>query len=120
MKYKLSDSELTVMNVLWEHGDMPAIEVAATLKEMVGWEKSTVYTLISRLIKKEAIKKREPGYICKATAQQDEIREVEMNSLLEKLYGGNLNLLVKSFVKDKKLSKSEIEELKKLLDEMEG
>lgn len=120
MEYKLSDSELTVMNVLWKNGDMPAIEIALALKKTVSWEKSTVYTLISRLIKKGAIEKKEPGYICKATARQNEIREAETNSLLEKLYGGSLNLLVKSFVKDKKLSKSEIEELKKLLDEMEG
>ncbi|MGG3278480.1 BlaI/MecI/CopY family transcriptional regulator, partial [Paenibacillus macerans] len=57
MQIKLFDSELKIMDVLWKNGDTTAKQIAETLKEQVGWNKTTTYTLIKRCIDKGAIER---------------------------------------------------------------
>lgn len=52
MELKLFDSERKVMEVLWDHGDLSAKELADRLKELVGWSKTTTYTVIKKCIDK--------------------------------------------------------------------
>ncbi|MGG2995527.1 BlaI/MecI/CopY family transcriptional regulator, partial [Paenibacillus macerans] len=59
MQIKLFDSELKIMDVLWKNGDTTAKRIAETLKEQVGWNKTTTYTLIKRCIDKGAIERIE-------------------------------------------------------------
>ena len=61
---KLFDSELQVMEVLWEKGDLCAREVARILADKIGWNKNTTYTIIHKLIGKGAIERLDPGFIC--------------------------------------------------------
>lgn len=46
---KLFDSELKVMQVLWENGDTSAKDIAAVLGKQVGWSKTTTYTVIKNV-----------------------------------------------------------------------
>ena len=62
MESKLFDSELKVMDVLWKHGDCTAKYISDVLKESVGWNMNTTYTLIKRCIKKGAILRYEPHF----------------------------------------------------------
>ena len=55
MDVKLFDSELKVMDVLWREGDVTAKHISDVLKEQVGWNMNTTYTLIKRCIKKELL-----------------------------------------------------------------
>ena len=66
MDVKLFDSELKVMGVLWREGDAPARHIAQVLAEEVGWNVNTTYTLIKRCIKKGAIERTDPGFLCHA------------------------------------------------------
>lgn len=52
MSVKLFDSERKIMNVLWKEGDCTAKYISDVLKEEVGWNMNTTYTLIKRCIKK--------------------------------------------------------------------
>ena len=52
MDIKLFDSELKIMNVLWTQGDATAKHISNVLKEEIGWNMNTTYTLIKRCIKK--------------------------------------------------------------------
>lgn len=114
---KLSDNDYEIMNILWDEGEVTALEIASRLAEKKGWKKPTVYTLIDRLIKKGAIERSEPDYVCKALIGKDEVRTSETAGLLEKLYNGSAKLLVSGFIKEKQLSAKELEELRKLIDE---
>ena len=63
MDVKLFDSELKVMDVLWREGDVTAKHISDVLKEQVGWNMNTTYTLIKRCIKKGAIVRSEPNFM---------------------------------------------------------
>ena len=52
MDIKLFDSELKVMEVLWKEGDLPAGQIAKILKEEIGWNRNTTYTVIKKCVEK--------------------------------------------------------------------
>ena len=85
---KLFDSELKVMSCLWEEGDLPAKRIAEKLTAEIGWNKNTTYTLIKRCIKKGAIARTEPNFMCHALIAKEEVQELETDELIDKIYDG--------------------------------
>ena len=77
MDIKLFDSELKVMGVLWDEGDTTAKHISDVLKEEIGWNMNTTYTLIKRCIKKGAIERSEPNFMCHAIIPKEEVQEAE-------------------------------------------
>ena len=94
MELKLFDSERKVMEVLWDHGDLSAKELADRLKELVGWSKTTTYTVIKKCIDKKAVSRSEPGFVCHPLVSREEVREQETDALIDRMYGGSADLLV--------------------------
>ena len=77
MKLKLFDSELKVMETLWKHGDCTAGQMAKLLKEEIGWNRNTTYTVIKKCIEKGAIERCEPNFMCRAAVRREEIQAAE-------------------------------------------
>ena len=116
---KLFDSELKVMDVLWKEGDVPAKHVADILMKELGWNKNTTYPLIKRCIKKGAIERSEPNFICHALIPKEEIQEAETNELIDKIYDGSADKLFTALLGRKKLSAEEIKKLKQMVADLE-
>lgn len=116
---KLFDSELKVMNVLWKEGDVPARHIADILNKELGWNKNTTYTLIKRCIKKGAIERSEPNFMCRALIAKEEVQEAETRELIDKIYDGSADKLFAALMGKKRLSAEQIEKLKQIVEEME-
>ena len=116
---KLFDSELKVMDILWKEGDVQARYVADILTKAYGWNKNTAYTLIKRCIKKGAIERSEPNFMCHALIPKEEVQEAETNELINKIYDGSADKLFAALLSRKKLSAEEIEKLKKIVADLE-
>lgn len=119
MDVKLFDSELKVMDVLWKEGDVTAKHISNVLKEEVGWNMNTTYTLIKRCIKKGAIERTEPNFMCHALIPKEEVQEAETEELINKIYDGSADKLFAALLGRKKLSKEQIGKLKKMVEELE-
>lgn len=119
MAIKLFDSELKVMEVLWKEGDQPARNVAKTLTDQLGWNVNTTYTLIKRCIKKNAIERTEPGFVCHALIPKEDVQEAETNELINKIYDGSVDKLFAALLSRKKLSAEQIEKLRKIVGDLE-
>jgi predicted transcriptional regulator len=119
MDIKLFDSELKVMNVLWREGDTTAKHISDVLHEEVGWNMNTTYTLIKRCIKKGAIERTEPKFMCHALIPKEEVQEAETNELINKIYDGSVDKLFTALLGRKKLSEKQIENLKKIVGDLE-
>lgn len=111
---KLFDSELKVMNVLWNEGDVQAKHVADALTKELGWNKNTTYTLIKRCIKKGAVERFDPGFVCRALISKEKVQEAETDELIRKIYDGSADKLFAALLGSKKLSAGQIEKLKTL------
>jgi predicted transcriptional regulator len=119
MDTKLFDSELKVMDVLWKQGDTPAKVIAKVLNEEVGWNVNTTYTLIKRCMKKGAIQRSEPGFMCHALIPKEAVQEAETNELINKVYDGSADKLFAALLGSKKISAEQIEKLKQIVSELE-
>lgn len=119
MDIKLFDSELKVMDVLWREGDSTAKHISDVLKAEVGWNMNTTYTLIKRCMKKGAIERSEPNFMCHALIPKEEVQEAETNELINKIYDGSADKLFAALLGRKKLSAEQISQLKQIVGELE-
>ena len=123
MDIKLFDSELKVMSVLWRDGDVPAKYIAKLpsklLTEELGWNVNTTYTLIKRCIKKGAIERSNPNFMCHALIPKEEVQEAETNELINKIYDGSADKLFAALLGRKKLSAAQIKNLKQIVGDLE-
>ena len=116
---KLFDSELKVMDILWKEGIVSAKYVADRLTQELGWNKNTTYTLIKRCMKKGAIERTEPNFMCHALIAKEDVQETETNELINKIYDGSVDKLFAALLGRKKLSAEQIEKLKQIVDSLE-
>lgn len=117
MGIKLFDSELKVMAVLWREGDCTAKRISDILQEQTGWNINTTYTVIKKCIKKGAIERREPNFLCHALISREAVQASETDELIDKIYDGSADMLFASLLTRKTLSAEQIERLKKIVEE---
>ncbi|MCH5340737.1 MAG: BlaI/MecI/CopY family transcriptional regulator [Acetatifactor sp.] len=117
MDVKLFDSELKVMEVLWEQGTKTAKEIVDVLSERIGWNKNTTYTVIKKCIEKGAIEREEPGFLCTPLVTRDEVARSETEQLIDKMFGGSSELFFSSFLKNQGLSEADAARLARMIEE---
>ncbi len=117
MTEKLYDSEAKVMDIIWEKGPLTAKEISLIAKDTIGWNKNTTYTVIKKLEAKGFIRRDEPGFLCTSLISREDVRKNEASALLNKFFGGSRKALFSALLEDEKLSDSEIEELRGLIDQ---
>lgn len=115
---KISDAEWKVMKVLWNKAPLTSSQIIDVLRRNNSWSPKTIYTLISRLVKKGAVqaKKDSSYYEYSPLISENEVQIFETKSFVSKIYDGSINLLLSNFIKEEKLTDKQIEELKHILD----
>ena len=118
---QISEAESVVMDVLWTRNPLSAEEVVASLSGQQEWQEATVKTLLNRLLKKGAIGAEKDGrrYLYAPVLQRAAWVQGESESLLERVFGGRVAPLVAHFSEHRKLSRKDIAELRKLLEELD-
>ncbi len=110
---KISDSELQIMQVLWEKGgSMNLTELRRAVQERSGWESSTVKTLVQRLCNKGVLaqEKREVYYYAPRVTEE-EYNAAATESFIDRVYLGSARKLVAALVESKDLSQEDVAEL---------
>jgi BlaI family transcriptional regulator, penicillinase repressor len=115
----ISDAEWKVMKVLWDKAPQPAYDIIQQLAKTESWHVSTVKTLLARLCRKEVlgIRRYKNLYLYCPLVTEDDCLKAESESFLERFFGGSVQTLLLHFVRREKLTKKELEELKKLLEQ---
>jgi len=119
---KISESEWLVMRVLWSNGSLTANEVIKELSGKTKWKPKTIKTLITRLMKKGAVKFEKEGrkYRYYPAVSEAECVRMERRSFVRRVYGGTTKPMLAAFLEDAKLSAEDISELRKILEQKEG
>jgi len=96
-------------------------DIIAALEHRDKWQESTVKTLLNRLLKKGAIHARKDGrrYLYSPVLKREQWLSSESTGLLDRLFGGRVAPLVAHFSQQRKLSKKDIAELKRLVQELD-
>lgn len=116
---RISEAEWEVMKILWARSPLVAQEVIEELAGRTDWHHRTIRTLLSRLVKKGALDYSREGrsYLYQPKVAEKECVKAASESFLDRVFGGAIQPMLSHFVSQKKLSKKEIEELKRILEE---
>ncbi len=120
--HKISEAEWYVIKTLWKHSPLSASEIIEALREETHWNPKTIHTLISRLVSKGVVgvKKDVPYHLYFPLVSEADYKNVQTESFINKVYNGSIHLLITNFIKEEKLSREELDELKALLDSKSG
>ena len=113
----ISNAEFEVLETLWQHYPASAHEIIERLNQKKQWHEKTVKTLITRLVKKEAIsfEKQQRHYLYSPLLERENYTIKESKNLIEKLFSGRISPLVAGFAKHSTLQKDDINELKAVI-----
>lgn len=114
--------ELEILRIFWEKGPSPVREIHARLNAAKGTNYSTTVKMLSVMLKKGLLKRDDQAtpHIYRAAVTRDRAAKKFLSELIEKVYDGSAMSLVLQALASGKASQAEIDEARKLLDEMEG
>jgi BlaI family penicillinase repressor len=117
---ELTERELEIMQVFWDHGELTPQDVRDRLAE-AGRDLAytTVATLVRILLEKGFVRQTtdERPFRYEPARSFDEVSSNLVNDLLSRVFGGSTEKLLVSLLDRKKLSKKERETLQRILDE---
>ncbi len=117
---QISEAESVVMEILWARHPRTSEEVVAALADAQDWQEATIKTLLNRLLNKGAISAERDGrrYLYAPVLRREDWVLEESGSLLDRLFDGRVAPLVAHFSQHRKLSKADLAELKRLIEEL--
>jgi len=116
---RISASEWEVMKVVWKRNSCSAQQVVDDLASSSDWSPATVKTLLNRLLRKGVLefKKNGKSYLYSPVWSEDQCREMEAESFLDRVFDGALSPMLAHFVRSRRLSEKDLQELERILKE---
>lgn len=117
---RLPDSELEIMKIIWAAGSTVTSDYIMENLDKT-WRKTTVLNFLTRLCDRGFIKCHKDGRfnIYEPLVKKDDYLKEESKSFLQKLHNNSLTSLVASLYNGKNISKEDLEELKRFIEEAE-
>ena len=110
----LFDSELKVMELIWENEPVSAKEISLMAGERIGWNKNTTYTVIKRLSDRGVVKNE--NAVVTSLVSRQEAQASEIDELVEKKFSGSLPAFVAAFASRKDISEAELDAVQAMID----
>ena len=116
---KLTEAEWQVMNALWAKYPATAREVMDRLPPGVTWAYTTLKTMLTRLVEKQAVSEIKEGNtsVYKPLVSQQKARLNAFRSLLDQAFDGAVGPLVHFLIEERQLTSKQKEELSKVLQD---
>ncbi|MBI1313697.1 BlaI/MecI/CopY family transcriptional regulator [bacterium] len=114
--------ELEILRILWELGPSPVREIHRRLNEAKGTNYSTTVKMLSVMLTKGLVKRDERAtpHVYRAALTRERAGKTFLRDLIDKVYDGSAMSLVLQALANGKATQAEIDEARRLLDEMEG
>lgn len=115
---QLYDSELRILELLWEHGEMRASDIYKILEKKIGWNRNTSYTVIKKCVEKGLVLRTEPNFMCKALITKEDARKNGISELVHRFFNDSPTELMRAFVNKNNLTDQDIRELEELVKKL--
>ena len=112
---QLHQAEYRFMEVIWANEPVNSTALVKLCEDQLGWKKSTTYTVLRKLCQRGILRNDDATVV--AVAKREQVQKFESQQVVERSFGGSLPAFVNAFLSEKKLSREEAEELKKLIEE---
>jgi BlaI family penicillinase repressor len=114
---KLCDSDYRFMQIVWETAPIGSGKLAELCRERLGWKKSTTYTEIKKLGEKGFLQNRDA--VVTALISREQAEAEESDYFVERTFHGSLPNFLAAFLGNKKLSRQEADQIRKMIEEHE-
>jgi BlaI family penicillinase repressor len=116
---RLSDSEWKIADCLWDNGDMTITELTKALRPVTGWSKNTIITMLKRMTEKGAVTfaQEDKAKRFHPVIDRSEAELEETTSFLDKVYKGNVGLMISNLLDSDQLTEEQLAELKRIIRE---
>ncbi len=115
---KLTEAEWQIMNALWQEHPATARQIMDRLPVGVKWAYTTIKTMLTRLVEKNAVSEAKQGNtsLYEPLVSQQKARLSAFRSLLDQAFDGAVGPLVHFLAEEKQLSAKERKELRRILE----
>ncbi|MBO4879318.1 MAG: BlaI/MecI/CopY family transcriptional regulator [Clostridia bacterium] len=115
---RMGELEERFANIIWENEPIYSGELSKLAFEALNWKKTTAFTVLHKLCEKGIVQNNH-GTVT-SILSKDEYKARRSEQFVEKTFNGSLPAFVAAFTTKKQLSKEEIAELRRMVDEFEG
>ncbi len=113
--YKMTDTEFKFAELIWEREPIGSGELVKLCKAEFDWKKSTTYTFIKKLCEQELF--QNDNAVVSSLVNRERYLQVQGEEFVEKTFQGSLPKMIAAFMERKRLSKAQIEEIERMIEE---
>ncbi|MBE5877308.1 MAG: BlaI/MecI/CopY family transcriptional regulator [Lachnospiraceae bacterium] len=117
-EYRLGEIETQFADLIWDNEPLSSGDLVKLAAEKLSWKKSTTYTILRRLCEK-GIFQNQDGVVT-SLISKEELQSAQSEKFVEDTFAGSLPQFLTAFARRKKLSKQEIDEIQRFIDENRG
>ena len=116
---QISDAEWQVMKIIWMQGEQTSMDLIRVLAERFDWSKSTIQTLLARLVEKECLTRKKEGkfFVYSALLTLDQSRDLLVQDIKDKVCSRRIKQLVVDLIMECDFTQADLEDLEAVISE---
>ncbi|HGQ2672895.1 TPA: CopY/TcrY family copper transport repressor [Streptococcus pneumoniae] len=116
---QISDAEWQVMKIIWMQGEQTSTDLIRVLAERFDWSKSTVQTLLVRLVEKECLTRKKEGksFVYSALLTLDQSRDLLVQDIKDKVCSRRIRNLLADLIVECEFTQTDLEDLEAVISE---
>ena len=116
---QISDAEWQVMKIIWMQGEQTSTDLIKVLAERFDWSKSTIQTLLARLVEKECLTRKKEGksFVYSALLTLDQSRDLLVQDIKDKVCSRRIKNLLADLIVECDFTLADLEDLEAVISE---
>ena len=116
---QISDAEWQVMKIIWMQGEQTSTDLIRVLAERFDWSKSTIQTLLARLVEKECLTRKKVGksFVYSALLTLDQSRDLLVQDIKDKVCSRRIKNLLADLIVECDFTLADLEDLEAVISE---
>lgn len=114
---QISDAEWQVMKIIWMQGEQTSTDLIRVLEKRFSWSKSTIQTLLARLVEKECLTREKQGksFIYSALLTQEDSKKLLVQDIKDKVCSRRMKRLLADLIKECDFTLADLEGLEEVI-----
>ena len=114
---QISDAEWQVMKIIWMQGEQTSSDLIRVLAERFDWSKSTIQTLLARLVEKECLTRKKEGksFVYSALLTLDQSRDLLVQDIKDKVCSRRIKNLLADLIMECDFTLADLEDLEAVI-----
>lgn len=116
---QISNAEWRIMKIIWMEGKQTSTDLIAVLSERFDWSKSTIKTLLMRLVEKGCLtrEKSVKAFVYSALLKQDQSLDLVVEEVKDKVCSKRIVQVLENLIQESDFTLADLNQLQQVLEE---